>query len=104
MPPIRLFLSVLHHLCHKVAHGGRCLVLLLPGGVGVGAESESCIVVPQHGGDGLDIDTVLEGQGGEGVAEIVEPEVFQAGILQDALVEGGYRVRMVHGAGAGGGE
>ena len=35
--------------------------------MGVGAEGESCVVVPQHGGDGFDVHAVLEGQGGEGV-------------------------------------
>ena len=35
--------------------------------MGVGAQGESGIVVPQHTGDGLDVHTVLQGQGGEGV-------------------------------------
>ena len=97
-------LRSLSHLRHEIAHGLGCLVLLLPRGVGVGAEGESCIVVSQHGGDGFDIHSVLEGQGGEGVPEIVEPEVFQPRVFQNALVKGGHRVRVVHGAGAGGGE
>lgn len=37
-----------HHLCHEAAHGLCGFVLLLTGGVGVGAESEPRIVVPQH--------------------------------------------------------
>ncbi len=44
----------------------------LAGGVGVGAQGEAGVVVAQHGGDGLDVYAVLEGQGGKGVAEIVE--------------------------------
>ena len=56
------FFRSLSHLRHKVAHGLRCFVLLLAGGVGVGAEGEPCIVVSQHGGDCLDIHAVLEGQ------------------------------------------
>ena len=58
----------LPYLRHEVAHGLGCLVLLLSGGVGVGAESEPCVVVAQHGGDGLDVYAILKGQGGEGVA------------------------------------
>ena len=57
----------LPYLCHEVAHGLGGFVLLLPGGVGVGAEGEPCVVVAQNGGDSLDIDAVLEGQGGEGM-------------------------------------
>ena len=30
--------GVLHHLCHRAAHGLRRLILHLPRGVGVGAE------------------------------------------------------------------
>lgn len=57
----------LHDLLHEAAHGFRGLVLLLPGGVGVGAECESGIVVPQHGGHRLDVHAVLQGHGGEGM-------------------------------------
>ena len=59
--------GVLSHLRHEAPHGLGCFVLLLAGGVGVGAEGEPSIVVSQHGVDGLDIDAVLECQGGEGV-------------------------------------
>ena len=95
---------MLPHLCHEVAHGLRCLVLLLAGGVGVGPQGEACVVMPQHGRDRLNVHAVLEGQGGEGVPEIMEPEVFQSCVFQDALVEGSHRIRVVHGPGAGGGE
>ena len=37
-----------HRLCHEAAHGLCGFVLLLTGGVGVGAESEPRIVVSQH--------------------------------------------------------
>ena len=66
----------LPHLRHEAAHGLCRLVLLLPGGVGVCPQGEPGVVVAQHGGDGFDVHAVLEGQGGEGVPEIVEPEVF----------------------------
>lgn len=62
--------GVLSHLRHEAAHGLSRLVLLLPRGVGVGAESEPGVVVPQHGGDRFDVHAVLEGQGGEGVPQI----------------------------------
>ena len=48
-PPV-LFrvLFCLHHLRHEATHGLGGFVLLLAGGVGVGAECESGIVVAQH--------------------------------------------------------
>ena len=66
----RLFLSALHDLLHKAAHGGCCLVLLLPCGVGVGAEGESGVLVAQHGENCLYIHAVLKGCGGEGVPQV----------------------------------
>ena len=58
---------LLHNLRHEAAHGLRCLILHLPGGVGVGAEREARVVMAQHTGDRLDVHTVLQGQRGEGV-------------------------------------
>ena len=57
----------LHHLAHEISHGFRGLVLHLPSGVGVGSEGEACVIVAKHTGNRLDVHTVLEGQGGEGV-------------------------------------
>ena len=54
-----LFVVGLHDLSHKISH---CLcrpILLLPGGMGIGAESEACVVVSQHTADGLDVYTIL---------------------------------------------
>lgn len=70
VPPARFFLLFLHDLLHEAAHGGCGLVLLLPGGVGVGAEGESGVVVAQHGGHSLDVHAILQGHGGEGVPEV----------------------------------
>ena len=48
-----------HDLRHETAHGLCGLVLLLAGGMGVGAECESGIVVAQHAADGFDVHAVL---------------------------------------------
>lgn len=56
-----------HHLCHEAAHGLCSFVLLLTGGVGVGAESEARIVVAQHTADSFDVYAVLQGQRCEGM-------------------------------------
>ena len=86
MLPVRFFLFVLHDLLHEVSHGLGRFVLLLPGGVGVGAQGEPGIVVPRHGGHGFDVHAVLEGCGGEGVTEIMEADMLQSGVLQDLLM------------------
>ena len=63
-----------HHLRHEATHGFRRLILHLAGGVGIGAQGEPRVVVAQHTGNGLDIHTILQGQGGESVSKLVEAE------------------------------
>ena len=64
--------------------------------MGVGAEGEARIIVPQHTADRFHIYTVLESQGREGVSQVVEPDVLQPGVLQYLLVELHHRVGVVH--------
>ena len=64
--------SALHHLFHKVSHLLRCLFLHLPGGVGVGAQGESCVIVPQHRGDCFHVHSILQCHGSEGMTKLVE--------------------------------
>lgn len=66
---------VLHDLRHEAAHRLRGLLLGGSCGVGIGFKGEAGVVVAQHGGDCLDVHAVLEGHGGEGVSEVVEPDV-----------------------------
>ena len=47
--------------------------------MGVSVQGEACGVVAEHGGDGFYIHAVLEGHGGEGVAEIVEAYAGETG-------------------------
>ena len=54
-------------LFQQVSHLGCCLFLYLVRGMGVGGEGESGAAVSQHAGHGFDIDSVLQGQGCEGV-------------------------------------
>ena len=67
MRPLSGFFLFLYDLLHECAHGLGSLVLLLPRGVGVGAEGESGIIMAQHAGYGLYIHAVLQGRGSEGV-------------------------------------
>ena len=64
----------LHDLRHEISY---CLcrpILLLPSGVGIGAEGEARVVVPKHTADRFHIYAVLEGQGCESVPKLVEAE------------------------------
>ena len=49
----------LHDLRHEAAHRLCGFVLLLPRSVGVGAESESGVIVAEHTADGFDVHAVL---------------------------------------------
>ena len=51
----------------------------------IGVQSEACREVTQHTGHGLDIHTVLEGDSGEGVAEVMESDLRDASPFEDAL-------------------
>lgn len=88
--------SGLHYLCHEAAHLRWGIILHLSGGVGIGSEGESGIVVAQHGGHRFDIHTVLESQGCEGMAEVMESDVWQISILQYLLVDVYHTVRVIH--------
>ena len=53
--------------------------------MGIGVQGESCGEVTQHAGHGLDIHTVLEGNGGEGVAEVMESDLRDTCSFQHPL-------------------
>ena len=90
---------ILERLLQQVSHRCRRLFLHLVRGMGVGGKGESGAAVPQHAGYGLDIDSVLQGQGCEGVAQIVEADMLQPGILEDLLMELYHRIGVVHSIG-----
>ena len=67
--------------------------------MGVGGKGESGTAVTQHAGHGFYIDAVLQGEGSEGVSEIMEADVFQPSILEDLLMELHHRIGVVHPSG-----
>ena len=75
----------LSNLRHEAAHFLRGLLLHLSCGVGVGAESESGVVVTQHRGYCFDIHAVLECQGRERMSQVVEPDMLQPASLRIRL-------------------
>lgn len=43
--------------------------------MGIGIQSEPCGKVAQHTGHRLNVHAILQGDGGEGVAEVMEPNL-----------------------------
>ena len=86
----------LHDLRHEAAHRLCGFVLLLPRSVGVGAESESGVIVAEHTADGFDVHAILQCQGRERMTQVVEPDMLQSRVLEDPLVECYDRVGVIH--------
>lgn len=61
--------------------------------MGVGVQGEAGGVVSRHAGDGFDVHTVLQGQGGEGVAQVVEAKFRESCMLQHPVEHVAYTVR-----------
>ena len=53
--------------------------------MGIGVQREAGGEVPQHAGHRLDIHAVLQGNGCEGVAEIVESDLWNTSPFEDTL-------------------
>ena len=53
--------------------------------MGVGVERKACGEVTQHAADRLDVYTILQGDGCEGMAEIVESDFRDARPCKDSL-------------------
>lgn len=53
--------------------------------MGVGVQGEACGEVAEHTADRLDVHAILEGDSCEGVAEIVESDLRDAGPCQHSL-------------------
>ena len=78
--PLRLFCG-LHGLADDAADGVGGVTFHFRCGMGVSAERESRVIVSQCAGQRLDVHAVLEGQRGEGVSEVVKPDVLRADCL-----------------------
>ena len=97
-PPFNLSL---HGLADDAADGVGGGALHPLRSVGVGAEGKARVVVAQRTGQRLDVHAVLEGQRGEGVSEVVKPDVLRTDGLQDLLMGVPEGVRVKHCAGLG---
>lgn len=61
--------------------------------MGIGIQGEACGEVAQHTADRLDVHTVLEGDGCEGVAEVVKSDFRDTRSLKNPLQHVIYAVR-----------
>ena len=83
-------------LGHKTAHPLGCVLLHLPGDVGVGVQREARAVVPQDAGDCLCIHSLLDRQRGKRVSQPVEGDVFDnPSLLQKVFVQSSEAVRAI---------
>ena len=53
--------------------------------MGIGIKSETCGEMTKHAADGLDVYTILQCDGGKGVAEIVESDLRDTCSFKDSL-------------------
>ena len=65
--------------------------------MGVGVEGEACGVVSKHTRHCLDVHTILECDGGEGVTEVVKSDLWQSCSFENSLK---HMVHTVRGDGA----
>ena len=86
--------AVVDEIGGVLAHGVGDVAVDVDGGGGAD--------VADDGGQGLDVHAVLQGGGGKGVTEVVEPNILASGPLQ-GLFHFAVDALRVHGAGAAGG-
>ena len=63
--------------------------------MGVGVQSEACGEMTEHTADRLDIHAVLEGDGGEGVTEVVESDLWDAVHLLQPIQPPGHTTNQI---------
>jgi len=55
--------------------------------MGIGVQSEACREVAQHAGHRLDVHAILQSDGSEGVAKVMESDLLDASPFENALQE-----------------
>ena len=97
-----IFLPYLPHLLADDPTDGVCGVLLhLRRGMGVGVQREPSRVVAQGTGQRFHIHAAFQRQRGEGMSEVVEPDMLRADDLQNFIMGSTESVRVIHSPGLG---
>ena len=90
-----------HLLADDSTDGVGSVLFHLGRGVGVGVQGETSRVVAQRAGQCLYVYSAFQRQRGEGVPQVMEPDVFRADGLQDFVMGSPKSVRVIHGSGLG---
>ena len=90
-----------HLLADDPTDGVGGVLLHLGRGVGIGVQGEASRVVAQRTGQRFHIHAAFQGQRGEGMSEIVKPDMFRADGLQNFVMRPAESVRVIHGSGLG---
>ena len=91
---LRRLWSILRHLVAQATVDlGGGFTEHVAGDVGINVQRGRRRHMAQHGGEGLDVHAVFQGQGGEGVAQIVEADLLAPGPLQNNLEPPKHRAR-----------
>ena len=98
-----IFLSgpvFLPHLLADDPADGVCRVLLHLGcGVGVGVQGEPRRIVAQRAGQRFHVHPAFQGQRGEGMSEVMEPNVLRTDGFQNFVMRSPESVRVIHSPG-----
>ena len=90
-----------HLLADDPADGVGSVLLHLRRGVGVGIQREPRRVVTQGTGQRFHVHPAFQRQRGEGVAQVMEPDVFRADGFQNFVMGSPEGIRVIHGSGLG---
>ena len=90
-----------HLLADDPADGIRGVLLHLRRGMGVSVQGEPSRVVTQGTGQRFHVHPAFQRQRGEGMSEVVEPDVLRADGLQNFVMGSAESVRVIHGSGLG---
>ena len=91
-----------HLLADDPADGVGGVLLHLGCGVGIGVQGEPSRVVTQGTGQRFHVHPAFQRQRGEGVAQVMESNVFRADGFQNFVMGSPEGVRVIHGSGLGG--
>ena len=92
---------LLHLLTNSGTNGVRRILLHLGRGVGVGVQREARRVVAQRTGQRFHVHSAFQRQRGEGMAEVMKPNVLRADGFQNFIMRPAESVRVIHGSGLG---
>ena len=90
-----------HLLADDPTDGVRCVLFHLGRGVSIGVQREPRRVVAQRAGQRFHVHPAFQRQRGEGVAQVMEPDMLRADGLQNFIVGSPEGVRVIHGSGFG---